>query len=117
MNKISTRITFVVLTALLVGGFPNFMAQEAFAANAAIQTRHSGDTAGDSTATTTIDLVFDLKVYVDGEAADGVAVDKQALFQLNGEAAGVGITSANILDEETATPGDMVIVGLMQLLL
>lgn len=29
MNRISTRITFVVLTALLIGGFPNFMIQEA----------------------------------------------------------------------------------------
>ena len=32
MNKINSRITFVVLTALLVGGFPNFMIQEADAA-------------------------------------------------------------------------------------
>ncbi|PBO85435.1 MAG: hypothetical protein COA77_03645 [Thaumarchaeota archaeon] len=31
MNNLSTRITFVVLTALLIGGFPNFMAQEAHA--------------------------------------------------------------------------------------
>ena len=36
MNKLSTRVTFVVLTALLVGGFPNFMVQEAFAVNPVI---------------------------------------------------------------------------------
>lgn len=31
MNKIKSKIYFVVLTMLLVGGFPNFMAQEVFA--------------------------------------------------------------------------------------
>ncbi len=50
MSKTLSRITFVVLTALLVGGLPNFMAQEAHAAvttvtftNIANDNRMSGD--------------------------------------------------------------------------
>jgi hypothetical protein len=33
VNKTKSKVYFIILTALLVGGFPNFMAQEAFAAS------------------------------------------------------------------------------------
>ena len=32
MNKLFSRISFFVLAALVLGGFPNFMAQDAYAA-------------------------------------------------------------------------------------
>ena len=79
------------------------MMQEAHAAAATFSTLHTGDTAGDSTATTTLDLVFNQKVYVDdgaGGNADGASTDIQAHFSLNGGAAGVGIASAIVLEEE-----------------
>ena len=55
MKKSFSRISFFVLTALLLGGFPNFMAQEAHATPGTITT---GITAGDSTATTNIVVTF-----------------------------------------------------------
>ena len=51
----SKIISFVVLTALLVGGFPNFMAQEAYAvANAVAFTNISNDDRMSGGATSTV---------------------------------------------------------------
>jgi len=80
--------------------------QEAFAVEAVVVTRHTGDTAGNSAATTTIDIVFDQRVFVDTVAADGTAVDKQALFDVAGAGAGVGITNAFVTDVDAAAPND-----------
>ena len=103
MNKTSKIILTGLFVALLSSGLPNFVTQDAFAVAATFSTLHTGDTAGDSTATTTLDLVFNQKVYVDdgaGGNADGASTDIQAHLSLNGGAAGAGIASAIVLEEE-----------------
>ena len=69
MNRISKIACFVIFSALLTSGFPNFMIQEAHAAPT--YTAKTGDSAtGDSTATTKILVSFDNPVFT--ELAGGV---------------------------------------------
>ena len=107
MNKLSKVLCFALFSVLLTSGFPNFMMQEAHAVAATFSSLHTGDTAGDSDATTTLDLVFDQKVYVkSGANADNDEVNIKGVLSLNGGAAGDGITSAIVLEDETDGNGN-----------
>ena len=109
MNRISKIACFVIFSALLTSGFPNFMMQEAHAAAATFSTLHTGDTAGDSTATTTLDLVFNQVVYVTGNAgASGADIDVQSTLSLNGGAGGAGIASAIVKEVDDIGSGGVV---------
>jgi len=83
-----------------MGGFPNYVIQEAFAATATVDSITTGDTAGNSTATTTIDVVFDQRIFVNSTGVNGTSVDKQLLFNVAGAGAGVGIASAIVFDSK-----------------
>ena len=87
MNKLSSKITIFVFAALLLGGFPNFVMQEAHATPGTITT---GATAGDSTATTNIVITFTGNGIF---AEDGAGTfNKSSLFSV----AGNTVTTANI---------------------
>jgi hypothetical protein len=98
VNRISKIACFVIFSALLTSGFPNFMMQEAHAAASGYSTSITGATGGDSTATTNLIFTFDQRVYVDAGVRGGT-VDKQGLFKIDGAAFGAGITSVNITEE------------------
>ena len=93
-SSLTSRISFFVLIALIVGGFPNYVIQEAFAASATVSTIHTGDTAGNAPTTTIIDVVFNQKIFVNTGGANGTSVDKQLLSDVGGAGAGEGIASA-----------------------
>ena len=111
MNKLSKVLCFTLFSVLLTSGFPNFMMQEAHAAAATFSSLHTGDTAGNSDATTTLDLVFNQKVYVTDAAGanvvgTGINVDIQNRLKLNGGAFGDGIASAIVKENDGVTPND-----------
>jgi len=89
MASIRSKVYFVVLTALLVGGFPNFMAQEAFAVRT-FDSAVTGVTAGDSVADTNIVLTFSGTIYT---TTAGGPANKAAQFAV----AGSTVNTANIV--------------------
>lgn len=76
MNKLFSRISFFVLAALVLGGFPNFMVQEAFAVRT-YDSAVTGAVALDSTNTKNIILTFSGTIYTTTAGGD---VDKSAQF-------------------------------------
>ena len=107
MSSIRSKVYFIVLTALLVGGLPNFMPQEAFAATSSLRT---GITAGDSTATTNIVVVFTTALFAN-DGTNGVNENKNTLFTVSGNT----VTTANIIarDNDACTGGGTTSVTLV----
>ncbi|MCH9042167.1 MAG: hypothetical protein IIB80_08445, partial [Thaumarchaeota archaeon] len=57
-RSLTSRISFFVLIALIIGGFPNYIIQEAYAATPEISAVTGDNASGDSTATTKIIVTF-----------------------------------------------------------
>ena len=102
-KKVNHSLMLIFMFIITLSSVLSLQVQEAFAVTAVVATITTGDTAGNSDATTTIDVVFDQRVFVNSGALDGVAVDKQALFDVAGAGAGVGIASAFVIDVDAVT--------------
>jgi len=101
MRKSYSRISFFVLSALLIGGFPNFMAQEAFAAAPTISSA--------ATATTTsITLTMSEATW---NESGTTGTDYVNCFRINGQTPTSGSTSLPTTASGTNTSITLVVTN------